>query len=216
MKIMKLLTEAVKRKIIGLLPPVFALVFDGWTLGQTHYLGVFATFPDGESKSGYKQVFLSFSPLTNEESLNAENHTLFFDFLLQYYGKSWLNFAALIGDNCATNQSFARRVKSYFIGCASHWFNLAMKVFFDKHKDLLKKINHIMCQLKNLLPAVKIRKHTHLKPKTMNTTQWSSTFEVILRFKEISHVLPLVEINEINEHLLSVKENQGVDTICKI
>ena len=75
MKIMKLLTETVERKIIGLLPSIFALVFDGWTMGQTHYLGVFATFPDGESKSGYKQVLLSFSPLTNEESLNAENHT---------------------------------------------------------------------------------------------------------------------------------------------
>jgi hypothetical protein len=47
---------------------MFAPVFDGWTLDQSHYLGVFATFPDEESTTGYKMVLLSFLPMTNEES----------------------------------------------------------------------------------------------------------------------------------------------------
>ena len=72
-----------------------------------------------------------------------------------------------------------------------------------------------MCQLKNLLPAAKLRKHTHLKPKTMNTTRWSSTFEMIIRYTKISHFLPLLEINEMDEHLPSVKENREVDTILQ-
>jgi hypothetical protein len=81
-----------------------------------------------ESATGYKKVLLSFSPMTNEESFNAATHVKYFEFVLGYYGKWWNNVAALIGDNCCTNQSLATKANSYFIGCASHRFNLAMKV----------------------------------------------------------------------------------------
>jgi hypothetical protein len=37
MKIMNLLTASVEEKIAALLPDTFALVFDGLTVGQTHY-----------------------------------------------------------------------------------------------------------------------------------------------------------------------------------
>jgi hypothetical protein len=130
MKMMRLLTEKVEQKISDLLPELFALVFDGWTLGQTHYLAVFATFPDVKSESGYMKVLLAFSPMEEEESLNANAHVKFLEYVLQLYGKSWNNVAALIGDNCTTNLSFAGKANTYFIGCASHRFNLAMKFYF--------------------------------------------------------------------------------------
>lgn len=56
MKMLKLLTAAVEKKISDSLPSIFALVFDGWTLGQTHYIAVFATYPDETVKRGYEQV----------------------------------------------------------------------------------------------------------------------------------------------------------------
>jgi hypothetical protein len=171
MNIMQLLTEYVQQKIRHLLPEVFALVFDGWTFDQTHYSGIFATFPYQEYESGYKKVLLLFSPMTDKESLRANAHVSFFEFILGFYNKTWENVAALIDDNCSTNKSFAGKAKSYFIGCESHRFNLAVKVHLEKYKHLLKKINNIMSKLKNLIPAAKLRAHTHLKAKTRNTTR---------------------------------------------
>jgi hypothetical protein len=215
MKMMRLLTEKVKQKISDLLSELFALVFDGWTLGQTRYLAVFATFPDVKSESGYMKVLLAFSPMEEEESLNANAHVKFFEYVLQLYGKSWNNVAALIGDNCTTDLSFAGKANTYFIGCASHRFNLAMKFYFEEHKGMLKKINDIMSRLKNLIPAAKLRAHTHLKAKTRNLTRWSSTFEMVLCYTKMFDVLPLLEINEIDDMLLSIRENRDIDSMIK-
>jgi hypothetical protein len=89
MQTMVLLIGAVEEKIKKMLPNMFALVFDGWTPDQSHYLGVFATFPDEESTAGYKMVLVSFSPMTNEESFKAATHVEYFEFILGYYGKWW-------------------------------------------------------------------------------------------------------------------------------
>ncbi len=86
--------------------------------------------------------------------------------------------AALIGDNC-TNQSLTTKDNSYFIGCASHWFNLSMKEFFSSYEDQINKINAIMTKLKQLIPAAKPRSFTHLKAKTKNATRWILTFAMI-------------------------------------
>jgi hypothetical protein len=107
MNIMQLLTEYVQQKIRHLLPEVFALVFDRSTFDQTHYLGIFVTFPYQESELGYKKVLLSFSPMTDEESLRANAHVSLFEFILGFCNKTWGNVAALIGDNYSTNKSFA-------------------------------------------------------------------------------------------------------------
>jgi hypothetical protein len=119
-KMMRLLTEKVQQKISDLLPELFALVFDGWTLGQTHYLAVFATFPDVRAEIGDMKILLAFSPMEEEESLHADAHIKFFEYVLQLYGKRWNNVAALIGDNCTANLSFAGKANTYFIGCANH------------------------------------------------------------------------------------------------
>jgi hypothetical protein len=104
MKMMNLLTASVEEKIAALLPDTVALVFDGWTVSQTHYLDVFATYPKNNTELGYNKVLLSFAPLTTEESLNADAHIAYFDYILELYDKDWSIIAALIGDNCATNR----------------------------------------------------------------------------------------------------------------
>lgn len=48
-------------KICELLPDKFALVFDGLSYNQTHYLAIFVTFPD-ESEIVYVKVLHVFSP----------------------------------------------------------------------------------------------------------------------------------------------------------
>jgi hypothetical protein len=71
-----------------------------------------------------------------------------------------------------------------------------------------------MSKLKNLIPAAKLRKLTHLKAKTRNTPRWSSTFEMILRYIKIRDFLPLLGINDLDELLLTVRENRDIDSIC--
>jgi hypothetical protein len=90
-----------------------------------------------------------------------------------------------------------------------------VKTYLEAYDDTLQKINDIMSKLKNLIPAAKLRKLTHLKAKTRNATRWSSTFEMILRYIKIRDFLPLLEINELDELLLTVSENCEIDSICE-
>ena len=43
------LVKHVEQKITKIMPSKFCIIFDGWTSGDTHYLGVFATFPSDSS-----------------------------------------------------------------------------------------------------------------------------------------------------------------------
>ena len=61
MKYLDRLTTAVEQKIEEILPDKFAIVFDGWTGGDAHYIALFATFPDKPEK-GYSKVLLAFTP----------------------------------------------------------------------------------------------------------------------------------------------------------
>jgi hypothetical protein len=58
-KMMNLLTVSVEEKIAALLPDTFELVFEGWTVGQTHYLAEFATYPNNDTELGYNKVCTS-------------------------------------------------------------------------------------------------------------------------------------------------------------
>jgi hypothetical protein len=92
---------------------------------------------------------------------------------------------------------------------------LAAKTYLEAYEDTLQKIHDIMSKLKNLIPAAKLRKLTHLKAKIRNATRWSSTFEMILRYTKIRDFLPLLEINELDELLLTVRQNREIDSICE-
>jgi hypothetical protein len=62
-----------------------------------------------------------------------------------------------------------------------------------------------------LIPSAKLLAHTHLKSKTRNNTRWRSTFPMILHLK-IREFIPLLEIKDVYELLLSAKLNGAIDT----
>jgi hypothetical protein len=97
-------TSNVEKKIRNILPDQFALGFDGWSDFSTHYLAVFAFFPDNCSELGYKKVLLSFSPLQDESKLTADSHHESIYQVLQLYGRDFSNVSCIIGDNCPVNQ----------------------------------------------------------------------------------------------------------------
>eukprot|EP00474_Spongospora_subterranea_P010852 CRZ11310.1 hypothetical protein [Spongospora subterranea] len=57
----KITTLAERGKIKDILPDQFAIVFDEWSHHSTHYLAVFAVFPEVRNEKGYDRVLLSFS-----------------------------------------------------------------------------------------------------------------------------------------------------------
>lgn len=121
---MSLLTRRVEQKIADKLPERFAIIFDGWSCNQMHFVGVFATFPS-TAECGYDPIFLGFSPFEIESSLNAEAHVSYISYEL--FDKSLSNVIAYVGDNCSTNFSIADKVTGGFVGCSSYRFNLALK-----------------------------------------------------------------------------------------
>ena len=149
---MSLLTEEVERKITAMLPEQFALIFDGWSKSSTHFVALFASYPD-RNENGYSTVLLAFSPLQDETCFTAQAHLEFISWVLEnVYSKSMSNVVALIGDNCETNKCLANLCKLPLIGCASHRLQLAVTKYLQEYsyEPILKKVYTIMTKLKKI------------------------------------------------------------------
>lgn len=86
MKYLPIITERVERALSAILPSMFALVFDEWTRGKTHYLGMFASFPTS-SALGYGVPLFKFFLMGDESSLDAAEHVSFMKYIIGVYGK---------------------------------------------------------------------------------------------------------------------------------
>ena len=212
MKYLQLLTEHVEMKIKNLLHSKLALVFDGWTVGSTHYLAVFASF-HASNDDGYDARLLTLSPMGDECSLNAQEHYEFLTFVLNLYQKSWANVVCLVGDNMNTNKSIANILGRPLIGCASHRLNLAVKDVLNEEEELLQKIHTIMIKLRGLLLGAKLKKLTNLTPKLRNVTRWSSSYQMVQRYVELREYLALLESDEVDALSLTPAENRRADAL---
>lgn len=215
MKLMTGVTKLVEQRISASLPDIFALCFDGWSSGQTHYVALYATFPSSETGCGWDKVLLALSPMGDETSQNADEHIQFIDRSLEFFGKSRSNVVALIGDNCAVNTSIATKAKLYFIGCSSHRFNLAVQDHLDDYHEEIAQVRSIMVLLRNLIPAGKLRKLTPLCPRLNNVTRWSSTYDMLTRHQELRGFLADLNINALDDMLLHTREEKELDALVE-
>ncbi len=109
---MSRLTKIVETIITEILPNTFSIVFDGWVMRDSHFISVYAVFPEN-NVNGFKRVLLAFSPLKDETKQDANKHYEFLKFVLCTFSQSLSNVAALIGDNCSTNLSLAAMCKFF-------------------------------------------------------------------------------------------------------
>ena len=142
MQSMQRLQVQVENKIQKILPSHFSIMFDGWSSGGTHLLAVFALYDDASHKDIIER--LSFTPLADEEHMDADSHWDSIYEILTFYGKNFLNVSCFIADRCSTNKNFARKAHLYFVGCASHRLNLGVKILLQDYKDVLDGIQNIM------------------------------------------------------------------------
>lgn len=141
------LLSVVKETIQAELPSKFPLVFDGWSEGSTHYIGVAAAYirTDQNGNDVPVQTMLSMKPLLAEgiKGMRASDHLEHIEKVLGMYGKTFDNVLCLVGDNCSVNQSMGRILGVPLIGCASHKFNLAVRQWISGQAELTPIIRKV-------------------------------------------------------------------------
>lgn len=85
-KYLQLLAAIVEGKVKELLSDKFAVDFDGWAGGGTHYVAVFATFPS-DNPNRYEKLLVGVSPMENGTSKNVQNHYELIISVLSVFGK---------------------------------------------------------------------------------------------------------------------------------
>lgn len=190
----EILRESIKRD----LPSKFIVVFDGWSEGSHHYIGVAASYMTKiDSKEVAVQTMLSMQPLLTGgiQGMRAKDHLEHLLRILQSYGKTCADIICLVGDNCSVNQSMARTLQIPLIGCASHKFNLAVRRWIDSQPDLtpiIHKVGLVMKKASTLKVASQLRELTSYATVRNNDTRWSSTFQMVERFLKIQNELSSV------------------------
>ena len=84
------------------LPSRFAVVFDGWTEGTPHYIGIAASYiKEVDGKETACQTMLSTQPLLADgiKGMRAADYIEHLSKVLLYYGKSCTDIVCLVGDD---------------------------------------------------------------------------------------------------------------------
>ena len=204
----------VQEKIKQMLPSKFVIMFDGWTEGSEHYIGLTASYislpacddDDKDTTAGHEvitQALLSMRPLLVDEveGMTAKDHLIHLSKVLGTYGKVKEDVLCMIGDNCSVNRSMSRIMDVPLLGCGSHKFNLAVRRWITLQPQLtnvINKVSLVMKKASTLKIASKLRKLTAYSTVRDNDTRWSSTFQMISRFFKIqAHLNVLVELLEL-------------------
>jgi hypothetical protein len=140
------LRDVLKETLRKELPSRFVVVFDGWTEGTHHYIGVAASYMKVvDGKEVPIQTMLSMQPLLANgiQGMRAVDHIDHLSKVLGSYGKSTGDIICLVGDNCQVNQSMARTLNIPLLGCASHKFNLAVRRWIAAQSDLTPIITKV-------------------------------------------------------------------------
>jgi len=195
------------------------LLVDGWTCDgtSTHYIAIFAGYVSPVTGE-YEEVLLAIQPTLDEESMDATAHIDLFESTLKLYGLTKDDHViCLVADNCMTNRSISRLWGIPMVGCASHRFNLAVKLWIKEQRgleDALEKISVLMGKACNIKAAARLREATQdahgkmLKAKKKNETRWTSSFTMLTRYLRIRENIETVE--GLEEYALSKREYRVV------
>lgn len=229
------LKAIVQEEIKVRLPSKFAIIFDGWTEGTDHYIGIWASYNSIDNRNDGKEVpvqtLLSIRPLLADgiEGMTAADHLLHISRVLAIYGKDTSNVICFVGDNCNVNQSIARTMKIPLVGCASHKLNLAVKRWIKEQPqltDIIEKVAAVMKKASTLKVAAKLKQSTKYATVRENDTRWSSTYNMVRRYFQIQpqlnalvellHLLPTpVEVDALSRGFKSLKNFDAITVLLQ-
>jgi hypothetical protein len=84
------------------------------------------------------QSLLSMRPLLAEEivGMTATDHLRHISKVMSSYGRASEDILCFVGDNCAVNKKMAADLGVPLLGCASHKFNLAVRLWIKSQLQL--------------------------------------------------------------------------------
>ena len=201
--LVEVVRETIKNKLST---SKFVVMFDGWTEGTEHYIGLNVSYNVHYKESG-KQVpthsLLSIRPLLAEEvvGMTATDHLRHISKVMSSYGRASEDILCFVGDNCAVNKKMAADLGVPLLGCASHKFNLAVRMWIKSQPQLaiiINKVSLVMKKASTLKIAAKLRQLTAYSTVRENDTRWSSTYQMLTRFFKIqSQLSVLAELLEL-------------------
>lgn len=95
---MQKLMIVVDGEITASIPEIFAVIFDCWEGGDTHYVATFATF-SYENSLGFSKAQLGMSPMENGDFLNAAEHYVYLEYVILVHGNTLRKVSRIVGDN---------------------------------------------------------------------------------------------------------------------
>lgn len=128
--------------------------------------------------------------------------------MLSVFGEETRSVVALAGDNCSTNTAITTKLNIFLVVCHRHSFNLAVTDILSIHEDLLSVVRFIMKKLRHLVSAVNLRRITSLKSKVDYFTRWCLSFHMLLRYPKLRDFPVKLEMDEMNDLLLSLGESK--------
>jgi hypothetical protein len=136
---------------------------DGWTENSIHFCVLFACIP-----GTCDRIMLSFSPLLDQTTQDANAHRDWIAEMLDVYSKGLENILFLCSDNTNCKPALAALLGCSFIGYASHRLVLYVKKYLNCEDDddahVLNKVKVLMKKLRSANKAAVILMETHLKP----------------------------------------------------
>jgi len=122
----------------------FTLIVDGWTCDgtSTHDIAIFAGFINPKTDE-HEEVLIAIQPALNEEDMGAEAHIALLESTLEMHGLDRTIVICFICDNCNTNSCVSKLWDIPMVGCASHCFNLAVKLWISNIRGLEDAIAYV-------------------------------------------------------------------------
>jgi hypothetical protein len=214
-KLMYRVERIVEAKLTDAIPDKFALAFDLWSSGGTSFCGVFASWYDTTSNCVVNPL-IAMCPMGSETSWTADAHIRFLTETLHKVDKAMTDIMCLVGDNCETNKSIARKLKIPLVGCASHRLNLAVQRYLKDYDGLVSKVSAVMTRLKTNKNRGFLRQFTHLAPQGKNDTRWTSTLTMLQRYIELMpHLGKIKDIEQLVLPLSKADELMALVKICQ-
>lgn len=147
----------------------------------------------------------------NERTQKSEKYICFLEIILKAFGKSFCNVVALVKNNCSVNQIIRNKMRIQLLRSVSHRFQLTVKVIIAADDVTVLEVNQVMTKSCMFLVSAKLRRLTLLRPRVRNDTQWSSTFETLMRYKQLRVHVMRFNNADIDSSLLNVAVEQWVD-----
>eukprot|EP00171_Calliarthron_tuberculosum_P001364 IDg1364t1 len=175
------LVELVEKRIaFEMKDTVGAVLHDGWSCNDTHFVGVIASYcapcTTQESLQTHtvmvpRLALLAIAPMgpagsSSEDdndaaeatTFNTESHLKFFKDTFDVFQLSFSKWClALISDNTSTNIKISRKANKPMIGCSSHRLNLEVNAMVKNSVELSRVIDKVHRKLYMLRRFIRIR-----------------------------------------------------------